>query len=225
MKASSAPPVCYKCKGPRGPWPKTTLCKPCNRARKALYRANNKDKIKASARLYSLKNRAILAEKDAKYKALNPEYWRQYRRDYYIKNKEKILDQCRAYTAAHQEQYRAYRNSYYEVNKGIIAEKHRKHYQQNKEQAYARVQRRKMRLSQTHGIVTKAEFDLICKNQKYRCAHCQEVCLLHRDHIIPLSKGGCNLAYNIQGLCKSCNSRKNSSMPESYTPSLFDKIA
>lgn len=42
-----------------------------------------------------------------------------------------------------------------------------------------------------------------------RCAICDIDGPLSVDHIVPLSKGGPNWQFNIQPLCKSCNSRKS----------------
>jgi len=52
----------------------------------------------------------------------------------------------------------------------------------------------------------------IKKAQDYKCAYCGEKepeIKLTMDHIIPLSKKGHHTKNNIQGLCCSCNSKKN----------------
>lgn len=55
-----------------------------------------------------------------------------------------------------------------------------------------------------------------------KCAICGSEKKLSKDHIIPLSKGGSDFIYNIQPLCKNCNSKKhNKILFES--PSLTDK--
>ena len=42
----------------------------------------------------------------------------------------------------------------------------------------------------------------------YRCVGCQEIKPLTKDHMIPLSKGGSDYIWNIQPLCRNCNSKK-----------------
>jgi 5-methylcytosine-specific restriction endonuclease McrA len=64
------------------------------------------------------------------------------------------------------------------------------------------------------GSFTPSEWAEIVDRQNGKCLHCCELKPLTRDHIVPLSKGGSNLASNIQGLCKSCNSRKRDKVPE-----------
>jgi 5-methylcytosine-specific restriction endonuclease McrA len=57
--------------------------------------------------------------------------------------------------------------------------------------------------------LTAEQWEEIKINQDYKCAICGEKKPLHRDHIIPVSKGGTFTKSNIQGLCANCNSRKS----------------
>jgi len=46
-----------------------------------------------------------------------------------------------------------------------------------------------------------------------------------KDHIIPLSRGGTDFAYNLQPMCLGCNIRKATSIAAGTQHSLFDRIA
>jgi hypothetical protein len=56
-----------------------------------------------------------------------------------------------------------------------------------------------------------------------KCASCKTDLVMeleapiHIDHMIPISKGGCNDMVNLQLLCDSCNQTKSDSLPEVYT--------
>lgn len=60
--------------------------------------------------------------------------------------------------------------------------------------------------------LTREQWNLILKNQDYRCAVCNEPFTFEkppvRDHIIPLVEYGRLTMGNTQALCKSCNSIK-----------------
>jgi len=45
-------------------------------------------------------------------------------------------------------------------------------------------------------------------NEQPICQHCRREAATEVDHIVPLSRGGENTMENLQGLCKSCHSRK-----------------
>jgi len=67
---------------------------------------------------------------------------------------------------------------------------------------------RRIRAENTCCNLTAKEWEEIKASQDYKCAICGEVKLLHRDHIIPVIKGGGLTKSNIHGLCKNCNARK-----------------
>jgi 5-methylcytosine-specific restriction endonuclease McrA len=73
------------------------------------------------------------------------------------------------------------------------------------------------------GSHTQAEWEAIVAKQNGRCADCGVTGRLTRDHVIPLSRGGSDFAFNIQGLCARCNSKKGARIRLGDQHSLFDK--
>lgn len=102
---------------------------------------------------------------------------------------------CKFYFKEHHEEYSAYRD------------------------------RRRARKAGAQGSYTASEFELICKKQSGKCAHCKKKCKLTMDHIMPLAAGGTNYAFNLQGLCLKCNLSKNDKILPYAHPSLFDNPA
>lgn len=73
---------------------------------------------------------------------------------------------------------------------------------------WTRPQTRYHKLRRNGGIHSDAEWYAVQHRQGFRCACCQNKRPLTRDHVIPVSLGGCDSIDNIQGLCQSCNSIK-----------------
>jgi 5-methylcytosine-specific restriction endonuclease McrA len=72
--------------------------------------------------------------------------------------------------------------------------------------------KRKAQKLSSYGEITIEEWDSIKKKYNYQCLSCGEKepdIKLTQDHIVPLSRGGSNLAGNIQPLCRSCNAKKH----------------
>ncbi len=68
-------------------------------------------------------------------------------------------------------------------------------------------------LNGAEGSFTFEEFEDKCRQQDYKCTYCGvefDLAQLEPDHIIPVSKGGCNYISNIAPSCRSCNARKGS---------------
>lgn len=70
------------------------------------------------------------------------------------------------------------------------------------------------RLARERGLKKDVNWDYwrwICARLGYRCQMCGKVFSLSRltvDHQLPINRGGDNDEWNLQPLCKSCNSRK-----------------
>lgn len=75
------------------------------------------------------------------------------------------------------------------------------------------------------GSHTLAEWEAILHKHGGRCADCGVGGKLTKDHINPVSRGGTDYAYNLQPLCKRCNSRKHATIRPGVHPSLFDRAA
>jgi HNH endonuclease len=75
-----------------------------------------------------------------------------------------------------------------------------------------------------HGSHTLAEWEAIKTKQGHVCVNCPSSGPFHRDHILPLSRGGTNFAYNIQALCYPCNGEKSDHIPELLQLSLWDRL-
>jgi 5-methylcytosine-specific restriction endonuclease McrA len=85
--------------------------------------------------------------------------------------------------------------------------------------------RHRMRKAGALGSHTELEWEAICRKQKWRCGLCLQKKPLTVDHIVPVSRGGSDYAFNIQALCKSCNCRKHARVAPGLQHTLFDRIA
>ena len=58
--------------------------------------------------------------------------------------------------------------------------------------------------------VSDSKKKFIASNQKWRCAHCNELLdnTFEVDHIIALYKGGTNELNNLEALCRNCHGKK-----------------
>ena len=71
-----------------------------------------------------------------------------------------------------------------------------------------RVKDQRYRARRRGNISESYDFKAICEHYDNRCVKCGEKKPLTVDHILPISKGGPDIASNIQPLCLSCNSSK-----------------
>jgi len=72
----------------------------------------------------------------------------------------------------------------------------------------ARIRKQRLRAAQEKGRHTPAEWRAILRKHGGKCAYCGSNQDIHKDHIIPISRGGSDGADNIQPLCVHCNCSK-----------------
>jgi len=134
-----------------------------------------------------------------------------------------------AYNANHRAERQAAARAYYAANAEVCGVRIRQSigknptkYQaihtdwkrRNKAAVNASTHKRRARLTGHRGWWTARDWERIKARQGWRCLMCgrQEVTdgiTLCADHVVPLDKGGWNIAANIQGLCRSDNSTKH----------------
>jgi 5-methylcytosine-specific restriction endonuclease McrA len=83
-------------------------------------------------------------------------------------------------------------------------------------------QRAKAKRRGVVGYYTSAQWERLVRQYNNTCPSCRQTGVpLHADHIIPVVRGGTNWIWNIQPLCKPCNSRKHTSIVAFAIPRLF----
>jgi 5-methylcytosine-specific restriction endonuclease McrA len=146
----------------------------------------------------------------------NAEEIRAKERAYCTANRDKIRAKKKRWKARHKDVVLAREASKREANREQLREYHKRWRAENIEHAreYDRIfsHRRRAQLVGSGGSHTSEEWTAIKKAQNYMCLMCgrsEPEIKLTRDHVLPVSRGGTDFADNIQGLCGSCNSRKN----------------
>jgi hypothetical protein len=119
--------------------------------------------------------------------------------EYREKNREKLRLYAKNYRIENQEACNQWQREFRKTPEGKIAGAIHHH-------------RRKTRLLQTPATLTLEQWLKIIADQENECNICHKPFnkkrFPHRDHIIPLTKGGGLTFENVQALCKSCNSKK-----------------
>lgn len=100
----------------------------------------------------------------------------------------------------------------------------RRYRDRNRDHMNVLYERRYYRLKDAEGSHTAAEWRAVLKKHGHKCAACNTSGDLTKDHIVPVSQGGSNYAFNLQPLCRPCNSAKHNRILAGVQFSLFDRV-
>lgn len=134
-------------------------------------------------------------------------------RKWYLNNKEKNKKQSLEWNKNNPERRKEIRQKWDTNNRDKI----RKWKKDNHDRLVSYNRNRRAKLK-TSGSFTSQEVRVLYVKQKGRCFYCD--CDLgdkyHRDHYIPVSKGGSNYIENIRLSCAACNLSKHNKIPEEF---------
>jgi len=166
----------------------------------AAYRKANAKNISASMAAYYQKNKERILARCAAWAAANPNAVRTKYTTYRKANQEKTNAASAAWRKANPEKERAAKAAW---NKA------------HPEETSAHCANRRARIKGSEGKHTALEIGRLLARQKCRCAVCRKSIEdgYHKDHIVPLARGGSNCIRNIQLLCPTCNCKKGSKHP------------
>lgn len=128
--------------------------------------------------------------------------------------REIALEKSHKYRASHIAAAARYR----ERNLEKVRAGHRAYYHAHKEQFRAAKSRRRARAYGADGAYSVADWTQKLARYKGRCHYCGKVIKgqIHREHVIPLSRGGMNIIGNIVPSCAPCNLKKGRRLPHEW---------
>lgn len=175
-------------------------CKECQRKSAKAYRASHPDGG-ARWKAWDANNPERSSAAKASWIASNKERYRELQNQWAARNPEKVRAFNKATRLKSASKIRAHNKAWRAANPDRVAAIHLN---------------RRARKSSADGRISSADIELIFDKQKGRCSICLTRITrksMHRDHIVPLARGGSNWPTNFQLTCKSCNLRKGHKDP------------
>ncbi len=170
---------------------------------------------------YKINRDNILEQKSIYYRE-HIENKSEYNKIYWEINKEKLSESNREYQKNNRERVNKYSAEYRKNNPEKVKETYARYRAKNKERYVIHARNRRAWKLGSVGSYTEDDIKSMLSLQKNKCAICSVSVAggYHIDHVIPLSKGGCNDKSNLQILCAPCNMSKGAKDPIEFMQSL-----
>ena len=222
--------VCSKC-GEEKPHHAKGLCRACSCRE---WRELHKEESQAYGKVYNAEHKeqrsvATQAWRDAhqaEIKAQRKErYWadveganavdKKWREDHPFEARER----CRVWRKENSEYVSEYNKIWYDANPEKVVAAGKRWREEHPDNVRAIWQRRRARKAAVTVAFTHDQWLAILAAYDYCCAYChKKFKRLQQDHVIPISKGGPHVCWNIVPACRSCNSSKGNRPPKIIPP-------
>jgi len=196
-------------------------CRACERARRKAYYEANKEKERASQKVYCDAHREEACARSMAHYYADLEKSHAKNKAYYDANREECCARQVVYREADPDpegrraSQRVYQKVYRLANLEKECARKRVHYEANLEKYRANGAKRRARKNGADGQATAeqiaARWDYY-GGQCYICGAPADA----TDHVIPLDKGGSNWPANLRPICKRCNSVKGPKWPYDF---------
>lgn len=130
---------------------------------------------------------------------------------YYEEHKEECKARMKKWSLENKDKKRQADRKIYERTKEHRLEYQKDWYKKNRLKSFAySATRRALKRTTGDGSVTSEAIQTMYVAQSGKCnlCGCELGISFHRDHIVPISKGGKHVISNIQLLCRHCNMKK-----------------
>lgn len=145
---------------------------------------------------------------------MRTEKMRRQQAAYYKRNAERLKAKATKWNREHPKRRKQIVADWQRRNPESCNRIHRRWMKRHPEVRVANQHARRARMVKSKGSYTEKQWKSLCARYNWRCLRCKKRKKLTPDHVVPLVKRGTNFIYNIQPLCKSCNSKKGTKIVE-----------
>lgn len=184
------------------------------------YRENNPDKYKAAQERFKINN--PLSQKISQNKSYQKHKDRKikYQKERRKVNRDIVLSSERKWYRNNKDKKSKYQKEYIKRNRALITQRRREYVKNNLEyiRELSRVHTIKRRALKSNLSEYFSRLSVIQVYYKfdYKCFHCKSIDRLSIDHHYPLSLGNPLTINNAVLLCRSCNAKKGTKLPETF---------